>query len=164
MAPPPPPSKCSPVELPCASVMFWVSLGFAWSWQCDVVHICRLSHVSMYRIRRMPAPLSVTFPPPSIITLELVLRTLAVARMTMVTGEGPQRKVTPPPLATARTAAAEVQLAALPLPMANNHPASEYHPYWPPRSGAQGGGRVTTVVRREEGRDLCPQRQLRASL
>jgi len=117
--------------------------------------------------------------------------------MTLVTG-GPQRKVTTPPLATARTTAAEVQLAAVPLPMAaagsrsvrvanhfvpalavhrgqylaaggvdHNHPASEYHPYWPPGSGAQGGeggGRVTTVVRREEGRDLCPRRQLRASL
>src|SRR5258708_3365873 len=102
MAPPPPPSKCSSVELPCANVMFCaVSLGFAWSWQCDVVHTCRLSHVSMYRIRRMPTQLSVTFPPPSITTLELVLRTSAVARMTMVTGEGPQRKVTTPPLATA---------------------------------------------------------------
>src|SRR5258708_28176483 len=102
MAPPPPPSESSSVELPCANVMFCaVSLGFAWSWQCDVVHTCRLSHVSMYRIRRMPTQLSVTFPPPSITTLELVLRTSAVARMTMVTGEGPQRKVTTPPLATA---------------------------------------------------------------
>src|SRR5260221_6565187 len=122
---PPPPSKCSPVELPCANVMFCaVSLEFAWSWQCDVVHICRLSRVSMYRIQRMPAPLSVTFPPPSITTLELVLRTFAVARMTNGHGRG---------------TAAEGDDAAL-------------------------GHRVTTVVRREEGRDLCLQRQLRASL
>src|SRR5258708_36705047 len=50
-------------------------------------------------------------------TWGLVLRILAVARMTMVTGEGPQRKVMMPPLATARTTAAEVQPAGVPLPI-----------------------------------------------
>jgi hypothetical protein len=39
IAPPPPPSKSSPVELPCVKVRFaTVSRGVAWSWQCDVVN------------------------------------------------------------------------------------------------------------------------------
>ena len=43
----------------------------------------------MYRMRRWPAPLSVTLPPPSSTTTGEVLTTLAVAVMTMVTGLGP---------------------------------------------------------------------------
>ncbi|HTZ23458.1 MAG TPA: hypothetical protein VMC83_05645 [Streptosporangiaceae bacterium] len=43
--------------------------------------------------------------------------TLAVAVIVIVTGFGPQLKVMTPPLATARTTAAEVQLAGLPVPM-----------------------------------------------
>jgi hypothetical protein len=39
IAPPPPPSKSSPVELPCVNVRFaTVSRGVAWSWQCEVVN------------------------------------------------------------------------------------------------------------------------------
>ena len=57
----------------------------------------------------------------------------------MVTGEGPQRKVTTPPLATARTTAAEVQLAAVPLRLAasitTTRPASTTH------TGRQGAAR-----------------------
>src|ERR1022692_5047952 len=118
MAPPPPPSKRSPVELPCANVMFYtVSLGVAWLSQCEVVHTWRLSQVSMYRIRRTLPPVSVTLPPPSMTTCALVLRTLAVACITIVTGDGPQEKVITPPLATALTTAAEVQLAGVPVPM-----------------------------------------------
>src|SRR6266487_3607981 len=117
MAPPPPPSKCFPVELPWANVIFCTtSLGLAWSWQCDVVNTWCGSQVSMYRIRRTPPPLSVTFPPPSRTTRRLVLRTFAVARITMVTGPEPQEKVMTPPARTARTTAREVQLAAVPLP------------------------------------------------
>ena len=48
IAPPPPPSKRWPVELPSANVMFWTtSLGDDWSWQCEVVHTWARSHVSM---------------------------------------------------------------------------------------------------------------------
>ena len=48
IAPPPPPSKSWPVELPSAKPMFWtVSRGVAWSWQCEVVHTCAWSQVSM---------------------------------------------------------------------------------------------------------------------
>src|SRR5262245_21348013 len=37
-APPPPPSKVSPVALPSWNVMFWmVRRGWSWFWQCDVV-------------------------------------------------------------------------------------------------------------------------------
>src|SRR5579859_526339 len=53
MAPPPPPSVMSPVELPPAKVMFWTtSSGVSWSWQCEVVQPWALSHVFWYRIRR----------------------------------------------------------------------------------------------------------------
>src|SRR5450432_204343 len=118
IAPPPPPSKCCPVELPFSRIMFWtISTGLAWSWQCDEVHTCAGSQVSMYRIRRTPPPLSVTFPPPSITTWALVLRTFAVALIMIVTGRGPQEKVITPPAATAATTALDVQLAAVPLPM-----------------------------------------------
>ena len=71
----------------------------------------------MYRIRRTPPPLSVTFPPPSSTTRALVLRTFAVAVIVMVTGPGPQEKVIMPPAATAATTACDVQLAAVPSPM-----------------------------------------------
>ena len=48
MAPPPPPSKVWPVELPSTKVRFCtVSWGESWSWQCDVVHTWAWSHVSM---------------------------------------------------------------------------------------------------------------------
>src|SRR4029077_8893238 len=68
-------------------------------------------------MRRAPPPLSVTFPPPSSTTSELVLRTLAVACIMIVTGVAPQSKVITPPLATAATTAPDVQLAAVPLPI-----------------------------------------------
>ncbi|WP_158578867.1 hypothetical protein [Spongiactinospora rosea] len=70
----------------------------------------------MYRIRRTPAPLSVTLPPPSITTRELVFRTLAVCFITIVTGRGPQENVIRPPRATAATTASDVQLPAVPSP------------------------------------------------
>ena len=118
IAPPPPPSYCWPVEFPSLNVMFWMmSLGVAWSWQCDVVQTWAGSQVSRYRMRRAPPPLSVTFPPPSSTTSELVLRTLAVACIMIVTGLAPQSKVITPPLATAATTAPDVQLAAVPLPI-----------------------------------------------
>ena len=48
IAPPPPPSKCWPVELPAVKAMFWItSRGVAWSWQCEVVHTWAASHVSI---------------------------------------------------------------------------------------------------------------------
>ncbi len=50
-------------------------------------------------------------------TRELVFLTLAVARMMIVTCFGPQLNVITPPLATALTTAAEVQLPGVPLPM-----------------------------------------------
>ncbi|GAA3443205.1 hypothetical protein Pve01_54720 [Planomonospora venezuelensis] len=50
-------------------------------------------------------------------TLELVLRTFAVAVSLMVTGLGPQEKVMTPPAATAFTTACDVQLAGVPSPM-----------------------------------------------
>ena len=106
------------MEFPSLNVMFWMtSLGVAWSWQCDVVQTWAGSQVSRYRMRRAPPPLSVTFPPPSSTTSELVLRTLAVACIMIVTGLAPQSKVITPPLATAATTAPDVQLAAVPLPI-----------------------------------------------
>src|SRR5690349_12856206 len=71
----------------------------------------------MYRMRRAPPPLSVTFPPPSSTTSALMLRTFAVACIMIVTGLAPQLKVITPPLATAATTAADVQPAAVPLPI-----------------------------------------------
>src|SRR5262245_46967997 len=68
-------------------------------------------------MRRTPAPLSVTRPPPSSTTSGLSLKTLAVAFIVMVTGFGPQLKPILPPCATAETTAAEVQLAGVPLPI-----------------------------------------------
>ena len=43
--------------------------------------------------------------------------TFAVAVIVMIAGLGPQLKVMTPPLATALTTAAEVQLAGVPVPM-----------------------------------------------
>jgi hypothetical protein len=119
MAPPPPPSVVSPVELPSAKVRFWtVSRGWSWSWQCEVVCTWAASHVFMYRMRRWPPPLRVTLPPPSsTISGPVSLRTLAVAVSVMVTGFGPQLKVMIPPAATASTTAADVQPAGEPSPM-----------------------------------------------
>src|ERR1700678_3522366 len=90
--------------------------GLAWSWQCEVVQVWAGSQVSMYRMRRTPPPLSVTGPPPSRTTLALVLRTLAVAVITMVTGRGPQENAITPPAATAWTTACDVQLPGAPSP------------------------------------------------
>ena len=71
----------------------------------------------MYRVCRLPPPLSVTRPPPSSTTWWLVFLTLAVAVMVMVTGAAPQLKVMMPPCATALITAAEVQPAGVPVPM-----------------------------------------------
>src|SRR5580693_2462782 len=92
------------------------SCGHSWSKQSDVVQICRLSQVSMYRISILPPPLRVTLPPPSSTTRCLVLTTLAVFVIRIVTGLEPQLNVMMPPSATSRTTAADVQLAAVPLP------------------------------------------------
>ena len=46
-----------------------------------------------------------------------MFRTRAVAVIVMVTGSGPQSKVMIPPRATARTTAADVQPAGLPVPI-----------------------------------------------
>src|SRR3954454_14309573 len=67
-------------------------------------------------MRRLPAPLSVTRPRPSRTTRLEVFTTFAVAVMVIVTGLLPQLKRIVPPLATAETTAAEVQLAAVPRP------------------------------------------------
>src|SRR4051794_10658833 len=67
-------------------------------------------------MRRLPPPSRVTRPPPSRTTWLTVLRTFAVAVIVMVTGAGPQLKAMTPPAATALTTAAEVQLAAVPVP------------------------------------------------
>ena len=48
IAPPPPPSTFSPVELPFAKAMSrTTSRGVAWSWQCGVAHTSERSHVFM---------------------------------------------------------------------------------------------------------------------
>src|ERR687898_606709 len=67
-------------------------------------------------MRRCPWPLSVTSPPPSRTTRGVVLTTLAVRRMAMVTGCGPQSNATTPPRATARTTAREVHDPGVPVP------------------------------------------------
>src|ERR1043165_8316262 len=68
-------------------------------------------------MRRTPSPERVTRPPPSM-TMRgpWSLRTLAVAVMVMIIGAGPQSNVMMPPAATALTTAADVQLAAVPVP------------------------------------------------
>src|SRR4051812_5377624 len=67
-------------------------------------------------MRRLPAPLSVTRPRPSRTTRLEGFTTFAVAVMVIVTGLLPQLKRIVPPLATAETTAAEVQLAGVPRP------------------------------------------------
>src|SRR5688500_12884254 len=68
-------------------------------------------------MRRWPPPLSVTRPPPSSTTSgPWSLRTLAVAFMAIVTGDGPQSKVITPPAASAVATAAAVQPAGGPVP------------------------------------------------
>ncbi len=89
--------------------------GYGWLTQSSVDHVP--AQVSEYRILRLPPPLSVIRPPPSSTTRCLVLITLAVVVMEMVTGLGPQLKVMIPPAATARTTAADVQLAGRPSPI-----------------------------------------------
>jgi hypothetical protein len=118
IAPPPPPSKVWPVELPASSRRCWTtSVGCAWLSQWSVVQICRWSQVSWYRIRRLPRPLSVTSPPPSITTRRLVLTTFAVCRIPIPIGSGPQSKVITPPFATALTTFRPEQLPGVPLPI-----------------------------------------------
>src|SRR6516165_11613913 len=123
MAPPPPPPKFvfgvwRTAEYPFSKVMFCtISCGWAWLKQSPVVKRCFGSQVFMYRIWCLPAPLRVTRPPPSRTTRRLVFTTFAVAAMVMITGFGPQLKVMMPPLATALTTAAEVQLADVPCPI-----------------------------------------------
>lgn len=67
-------------------------------------------------MRRCPPPLSVTLPPPSSTTRAAVFTTFAVAAIVITTAAGPHEKVMTPPLATAATTAADVQLSAVPLP------------------------------------------------
>src|SRR5580698_9054962 len=89
--------------------------GYGWLTQSSVDHVP--AQVSEYRIRRLPAPLSVTSPPPSSTTRWRVFGTLAVAVMTIVTGFEPHLNLMIPPSATARTTAADVQLAGVPVPI-----------------------------------------------
>src|SRR5580692_1517536 len=93
------------------------SCGHCCSQQSVVVYVCFGSQVFMYRIRVLPAPFSVTLPPPSSTIRWLVFTTLAVAVIVIVTGLGPQLKVMMPPSATACTTAAEVQPAGEPSPI-----------------------------------------------
>ena len=72
----------------------------------------------MYRMRRLPAPLSVMRPPPSItISGPVSLKIFAVSSNVIVNGSGPQSKVMMPPCATACTTASPLQLAGEPSPM-----------------------------------------------
>src|SRR3954447_22688351 len=89
--------------------------GYGWSTQLSVDQ--RPAQVSENRIRRLPPPLSVIRPRPSRTTECRVLTTLAVEVITIVIGREPQLKVMIPPEATARTTAADVQLAGRPLPI-----------------------------------------------
>ena len=101
---------------PSANVMFCTTTcGYGWLTQSSVDQVP--AQVSENRIRCLPPPLSVTRPPPSKTMRCLVLGTLAVAVITIVTGFGPQLNRMIPPSATARTTAADVQLAGVPLPM-----------------------------------------------
>src|SRR6218665_1686 len=115
---PPPSNSVSLLELASTNVRFWsVSRGWSWFWQWEVVHPCALSQVFMYRMRCLPAPLSVTRPLPSMtISGPLSLKIFAVLSSVRVTGSGPQSNVMTPPRATASTKAALVQLAGVPVP------------------------------------------------
>jgi hypothetical protein len=73
--------------------------------------------VSENRILRLPSPLSVTRPPPSITTRRLVLVTRAVSDIVMVIGALPHLKVKIPPAATSRITASDVQLDGVPFPI-----------------------------------------------
>ena len=68
-------------------------------------------------MRRRPAPLSVTNPPPSRTTSRRELRTFAVAPIRIVTGLDPHENLILPPARTAATTADEVQLRAVPCPI-----------------------------------------------
>src|SRR5215472_1962732 len=106
---------CVPLK-PFLNVMFCTTIcGYGWLTQSLVDHLP--AQVSENRIRRWPPPLSVTRPPPSSTTRCLVLGTRAVAVITIVTGLLPQSNLMIPPLKTARTTAADVQLAGLPSPI-----------------------------------------------
>src|SRR5690348_11905998 len=98
---------------------------------------CLESQALRYRMRRAPAPLSVTRLPPSSTTWLTVLRTFAVAVIVIVTGSGPQSKVMMPPAATALTTAAEVQLAGVPFPTVRV-------------------GLLVSTARAADGTDACP--------
>ena len=111
----------------------------------------------MYRIWCLPPPLSVTRLPPSRTTRWLVFTTFAVAFIVIVTGFGPQLKVITPPLATALTTAAEVQLAGVPLPMTRfgwlvftaRPRGGNAWPFGLPAGRGLGGGRGRRAGRRE---------------
>src|SRR5215469_6911360 len=106
---------CVPLK-PFLNVMFCTTIcGYGWLTQSLVDHVP--AQVSENRIRRWPPPLSVTRPPPSSTTRCLVLDTRAVAVIKIVTGFLPQSNLMIPPLKTARTTAADVQLAGLPSPI-----------------------------------------------
>ena len=89
--------------------------GYGWLTQSPVDQVP--AQVSENKIRRAPPPLSVTRPPPSRTTRCRVFGTIAVAVILIVTGWLPQLNRRIPPAATARTTAAEVQLAGMPLPI-----------------------------------------------
>src|SRR5687768_12884223 len=67
-------------------------------------------------MRTFPPPLKVTFPPPSITTGPVLLKTFAVVERTIVAGAVPQLNVMTPPFATAATKASAVQLSGVPVP------------------------------------------------
>src|SRR5262245_48400208 len=71
---------------------------------------CESSHVDMYRMRLDPPPLNVTFPPPSMTTFVVSLKTIAGDESLIVTGSDPQSNVITPPLLTAAMNASAVQL------------------------------------------------------
>src|SRR3954469_13505995 len=65
------------------------------------------------KISTVPPPLIVILPPPSTVVL---MATVFVLVTVIVTGEGPQLKVTVPPPANAASSAASVQLSGVPVP------------------------------------------------
>src|SRR3954463_12486737 len=69
-------------------------------------------------MRRRPAPLSVTLPPPSsTMRGPFAFLIFAVAALVRGTGAGPQENLMMPPAATADTTALDVQLPGVPLPI-----------------------------------------------